>query len=108
MKLVIDSSSDGRRAAYACLVVDPPLKPRLIYGVRPCINMSGVEAWGINCAVRRTNARYQGLRPLLVFTDNLSLVQIGRPGWTQLRWLSRDEKLMQHLHKVANSLRRAM
>ncbi len=72
VKLVIDSSSDGRRAAYVCLMVSPPEKPRLIYGTARCISRSAVEMWGIRRAIRRANTRYSGQRPLLVFTDNLT------------------------------------
>ena len=75
VKLVIDAPSDGRRAAYVCLMVSPPEKPRLIYGTAHGISTGRVEMWGIRRAIRRANIRYNGQRPLLVFTDNLSIVE---------------------------------
>ncbi len=104
VKLVINASSDGRRAAYVCLMVSPPEKPRLIYGTAHGISTGRVEMWGI----RRANTRYDGQRPLLVFTDNLSIVETRGSTHVQYRWLSRNERLMQHLHKAVNSLRRSI
>ena len=108
VKLVIDSSSDGRRAAYVCLMVSPPEKPRLVYGTGRGISGDTVELWGIRRAIRRANARYSGLRPLLVFTDNLPIVDTHGSTHVQYRWLSRNERLMRHLHNAANSLRRSI
>ncbi len=108
VKLVIDSSSGGRRAAYVCLMVSPSEKPRLIYGTGRGISGDTVELWGIRRAIRRANARYSGLRPLLVFTDNLPIVETRGSTHVQYHWLSRNEKLMRHLHNAANSLRRSI
>lgn len=108
VKLVIDSSTDGRRAAYVCLMVSPPEKPRLIYGIGRGISGDTVELWGIRRAIRRANTRYSGLRPLLVFTDNLPIVDTHGSMHVQYCWLSRNERLMRHLHNAANSLRRSI
>ncbi len=86
-------------------MVSPPEKPRLIYGTARDISTGGVEMWGIRRVTRRTNIRYGGQRPLLVFTDNLSIVETHGSTHVQYRWLSRNERLMQHLHNAANSLR---
>ena len=45
VRVAIDSSSDGKRAAYACLVVAPGEKPRLIYGQAWHVPADKVEAW---------------------------------------------------------------
>ncbi len=108
VKLVIDSSSDGHRAAYVCLMVSPPEKPRLIYGTARGISTGTVEVWGIHRVISRANIRYSGQRPLLVFTDNLFIVKTRGSTHVQYRWLSRNERLMQHLHNAANSLRRSI
>ena len=108
IKLVIDASSDSRRAAYVCLMVSPPEKPRLIYGTAYGTPTGRVEMWGIRRAIRRANTRYDGQRPLLVFTDNLPIVETRGSTHVQYCWLSRNERLMQHLHKAVNSLRRSI
>jgi hypothetical protein len=108
VKLVIDSSFDGRRAAYVCLVVDPPLKPKLIYGTAYHVGFSAVEIWGAKQAIRRVNRSYAGLRPLLVFTDNMGLVATRQTVHVSWRWLSRTERLMWHLDAAANALRRSL
>ena len=83
--LVIDASSDGDRAAYACVVAYGAEKPRLIYGVARHFEHGAVEAWGINQAVRRVNKRFGHTRDVLVMTDCRSLVAARRSGWVRLQ-----------------------
>ncbi|TWB41939.1 hypothetical protein [Nitrospirillum pindoramense] len=110
VKIIIDSSSDNSRAAYVALVVDGTAKPRLIYGTRvgggP--STSAVEWWGIKAALRRTNRRYAGQRPIIVYTDNLGTAQTRGDVHTQFQWVPRTDKLMGHLHTAANALRRSL
>ena len=108
VRIAIDSSSDGHRAAFACLVMPPAEKPRLIYGQAWHVPMDKVEAWGIRRAVRRVDERYPERRRLLVFTDSHQMAIRTRGVRVQYRWISRKTWLIAELHRIANRLRRAM
>ena len=108
VKLVIDASSDNRRVAYVALIVDGKVKPRLIYGTGRNVGGGNVESWSVKRALRRTNALYDGLRPVIVYTDNLSQVETRGSVHTQYVWLPRTNRLMRHLHAAANALRKSL
>lgn len=105
MRFAIAASSDRRRAAYVALIVDGAAKPRLIFGTGRGISTSTVEHWAVNRALRRVNARYDGQRPIVVLTDNLSIVETRGNARVQYQWLGRQNLLIRHLHDAANSLR---
>lgn len=108
VRIAIDASSDGKRAAYACLMMTPGEKPRVIYGQAWNVPMHAAEAWGIRRAVRRIDRRYPERRRLLIFTDSQ---QIAARPWNlrvQYRWVSRNTWVITELHKMANWLRRSM
>lgn len=79
IKVFIDSSADGHRAAFVALIVEDGKKPRLIYGTGGSVSYSNVEAWGIKRALKRVNTEHHGSRPIVIFTDGQRLVleQIG-------------------------------
>lgn len=106
--IVIDSSSDGYRAAYVALVIVPGEKPRLLYGTAIGIRSGDVERWGIRRVVARTNRRHGGGHPLLVFTDSKSIADTARSVHVHYRWLPRDTPLICQLHQAANALRRSL
>lgn len=108
VKIAIDASADPRRAAYVAIIVDEGHKPRLVYGTGYHVGCGYAEAWGINRVLRRVNTRYAGRRPLLVFTDNLGITQSRGNVHVQYRWLPRSNRLMQHLHRAANALRKSL
>jgi hypothetical protein len=56
----------------------------------------------------RTNRRYGGGRPLLVFTDNKSVADTSGNVHIQYRWLPRETPVIRELHQAANALRRSL
>lgn len=108
IKIFVDSSSDGWRAAFAALIVEDGVKPRLIYGSAWHVSFGVVEAWGIKRAMRRVNAAHKGVRPIIVFTDDQRLVLSRLGGGIRYCWLPRTDDVMRFLHKVANGVRRSM
>lgn len=108
VKIVIDCSSDRIRAAYVALIVDGGQKSRLIYGIGWHIGPRDIEMWGIKRALRRVNTRYDGQRPIIVYTDALAVVNTRGNVHVQYRWLRRNDPLMRHLDRAANRLRRSM
>lgn len=108
VKIAIDASSDGLRATYVALVVTYDEKPRLIYGTGTHVAHADVEWWGIKRAIRRVNTRFHGQRPILVFTDNLAIVNSRGSVHVQYRWLPRTDRLMQHIDRAAKCLRRSL
>ncbi|TNC95037.1 MAG: hypothetical protein FD119_2824 [Stygiobacter sp.] len=108
VKIVIDASSDGRRAAFVALIVVDGKKPRLIYGTGESVSFRDVEAWGIKRALRRVNIEHDGSRPIIVFTDAQRLVLERLGGHVKYCWLPRKNPLMQNLHRAANALRKSL
>lgn len=108
IQVYVDASSDGRRAAFAALILEDEKKPRLIYGTGHCVCTKDVEAWGIKRALRRINIEHQGARPIVVFTDAQRLVLERLGGHVRYCWVPRKDEVIQQLHWVANALRKSL
>ncbi len=107
MEIWFDGSSDGYRAAWAAVVLQPGRKPRLIYGIGAGIPCHEVDRW----AARRVLSRLRdGLAaPVMLVsdrTDNVTNPVVDSPtlAWA---WRSRRHPLIRKLDRMANRLRRA-
>jgi hypothetical protein len=106
--MIIDSTTDQHRAAWVALVTCRDEKPRLYYGTGRHIPHSTVELWGINAALRRLRLRYGANRSIVVTTDCKNIADTRGNMTNQYVWVSRNNRLLRHMHSAARALRLSM
>lgn len=108
MEIWFDGSADGRRAAWAELILETGRKPLLIYGTADDIPCDNIDRWAAHQVVRRLGRAPSG--PVLVVSDRedqVSNLESRRPRliWA---WRSHRHPVIRQLDRIANCLRRAL
>jgi hypothetical protein len=114
--LAIDSACNSVTAAYVALAITHREPPRVLYhATRDKVPApTNVEQWGINQAVRKIRNRLGKHHPIVIFTDNASVVDgiatrvSNGKDHREYRYMARDNKLMVALHDAAGALKRTL
>jgi hypothetical protein len=108
MEIWFEGSADGRRAAWAALILNVGRKPRLIYGTACNIPCSNADRW----AARQVLARQGGMPPndVMMVTDRQDNVTnpVNRRPRLSWMWRSRRHPVIHHVDREANALRRGL